>query len=67
MSEVTHAKCPRCNSFEPVIWTHVKIAEVHATGEVGEFVGMECKCRTCQFEITSLGSVSHRRIAADAA
>lgn len=60
MADATHAFCPRCNRFEPAIFTSVKIAQVSGT-EVGEFEGLELKCRACQFEITKVGQVRHRQ------
>jgi len=58
MATATHAFCPRCNQFEPMIWTNVIIAEVHVDGRIGRFEGLELKCRVCQFEITKVGVVS---------
>ena len=61
MSECTHGFCPRCNSFQPLVWTPVTIAEVSGT-EIGEFKGLEMKCRNCDFDITKIGAVNHREM-----
>ena len=59
MSTATHALCPRCQRYEPMIWTQIRIAEVHGDGRIGGFEGLEMKCRVCQFVITNVGTVKN--------
>jgi hypothetical protein len=63
MSEVTHGKCPACRSYEPIIWNRIHIEEVHVDGKVGVFDGMDARCRRCDFEIASLGTILEKVIA----
>lgn len=60
MSNVTHGKCPACNSYQPIIWRAVHIEEIHDNGRAGVFDGMNAECRRCNFEIASLGSISSK-------
>ena len=62
MTTATHADCPRCSSFQPVVWTPVTIAQADANDRVGDgfraiFKGLEMKCRKCDFEITKIGTL----------
>ena len=59
----THVLCPRCSSFQPIIWTPVTVAQV-AGARIGEFKGLEMKCRACDFLITKVGRVSQTKLAA---
>lgn len=63
MTDATHAKCPRCNRFEPIIFTPTIIEEVYPDGRVGRIDGLALKCRACQFEITIIGAFTQRQIA----
>lgn len=56
--DCTHGFCPRCNSFQPIVWRNVKVCEIYVTGMVAEFNGLEMVCRACDFEITKIGQVS---------
>lgn len=64
MTDATHALCPKCSQYAPVIWTKFTKAEVHSNGKVGWFDGLEMKCRLCQFKITDIGVVYFSQLAA---
>lgn len=64
MGDVTHAKCPRCNSYQPVVWRAIRIEQPRTDGAVNGFQGMECICRSCDFSIAELGSIYQRAMAA---
>lgn len=55
--DATHVHCPRCNSFEPMVWDWVKIVRPRVGGDsvrFDTFEGGAVRCRTCQFEITKI-------------
>jgi hypothetical protein len=64
MSDVTHAKCPRCNSYQPIVWRHIKVEQPRSDGIVNGFEGMEAVCLSCDFSVAELGSVYQRQFAA---
>jgi len=51
---VTHVFCPRCNGFHPIITSQIKTVTLGRT--VDTFEGLEIKCRSCQFEVTKMGT-----------
>ncbi len=54
----THCLCPRCNSYQPMIWEWTKTGKMTLDGRIGPtFEGGKVRCRTCQFEATQIGTV----------
>lgn len=64
MSDVTHAKCPRCSTYEPIVWRNIKVEQPRTDGVWLGFEGMEAVCRSCGFTVAELGSTYQRASAA---